>query len=87
MPGRELETGEDSYWLETPQFLLFLDEIASWPSVHISFDDGNESDARIVLPALVERGRKPKFFLIAALNTPQAASLSPRFASFPRIAA
>jgi peptidoglycan/xylan/chitin deacetylase (PgdA/CDA1 family) len=65
-PARELETGEDSYWLETPQFLLFLDEIASWPSVHISFDDGNESDARIALPALVERGLKAKFFLIAS---------------------
>ena len=42
-----------------------MDEIATWPSVQISFDDANESDVRIALPALIERGLSAQFFLVA----------------------
>jgi peptidoglycan/xylan/chitin deacetylase (PgdA/CDA1 family) len=64
-PRRELEPGEDVYWIGASQFLLLLDEIATWPSVRISFDDANESDVQIALPALVERGLSAQFFLVA----------------------
>jgi peptidoglycan/xylan/chitin deacetylase (PgdA/CDA1 family) len=64
-PERELEPGEDRYWVDTDRFLRILDEIARWPSVAISFDDGNASDARIGLPALVDRGLHGSFFLLA----------------------
>jgi peptidoglycan/xylan/chitin deacetylase (PgdA/CDA1 family) len=62
---REMEPGEDAYWVDTSRFLQILDEICTWPSVRISFDDANDSDARIALPALRERGLKAQFFLVA----------------------
>ena len=64
-PRRELEPGEDAYWVDADRFLRILDEIATWPSVQISFDDANASDVQIGLPALVERGLKAQFFLLA----------------------
>lgn len=64
-PGREMEPGEDRYWVGTDRFHAILDEIATWPSVRISFDDGNDSDARIGLPALAERGLRADFFVLA----------------------
>ncbi len=64
-PRRELEPGEDGYWIDADRFLRILDEIATWPSVQISFDDANASDVQIGLPALVERGLRAQFFLLA----------------------
>lgn len=64
-PDRELEPGEDRYWVTTDRFHEVLDELATWPAVRISFDDGNASDAEIGLPALVERGLTADFFLVA----------------------
>ena len=75
-PQRELEPGEDAYWVGADRFLSILDEIATWPSVQISFDDANASDAQIALPALVERGLKAQFFLLAGrLGTPGSLSV------------
>ena len=64
-PGRELEPGEDAYWVDTERFLRILDELATWPSVRLSFDDGNASDLRIAAPALAERGLAAQFFPLA----------------------
>jgi peptidoglycan/xylan/chitin deacetylase (PgdA/CDA1 family) len=64
-PQRELEPGEDVYWVTEPQFLDILDELATWPDTRISFDDGNASDVEIALPGLVERGLTADFFLLA----------------------
>jgi peptidoglycan/xylan/chitin deacetylase (PgdA/CDA1 family) len=64
-PGRELEPGEASYWVGEDQFRSILDEIAGWPAIRISFDDGNDSDVRIGLPALRERGLTATFFPLA----------------------
>jgi peptidoglycan/xylan/chitin deacetylase (PgdA/CDA1 family) len=64
-PRRELESGEDLYWVTTGRFHDILDELASWPGVRISFDDGNTSDVQIALPALVERDLPADFFLVA----------------------
>ena len=64
-PRRELEPGEDVYWVGTDQFLRILDEVATWPTVRLSFDDGNASDVDIALPALLERGLTAEFFALA----------------------
>lgn len=64
-PPRELEAGEDHYWISVDQYLRSLDEIATWPDAAISFDDGNASDAAIGLPALVERDLTASFFVVA----------------------
>jgi peptidoglycan/xylan/chitin deacetylase (PgdA/CDA1 family) len=64
-PQRELEPGENPYWLGIDEFRELLDEVATWPSVRISFDDGNVSDVDIALPALAERGLRADFFVLA----------------------
>jgi peptidoglycan/xylan/chitin deacetylase (PgdA/CDA1 family) len=64
-PRRELEPGEDAYWVPSDRFLAILDEIATWPSARISFDDGNCSDTEIGLPALAQRGLTARFFVLA----------------------
>ena len=64
-PGRKLDPGEDLYWVDADRYLRILDEIATWPAVRISFDDGNASDTQIGLPALVERGLSAQFFPLA----------------------
>jgi peptidoglycan/xylan/chitin deacetylase (PgdA/CDA1 family) len=64
-PHRELEPGEDRYWISDDRYREILDEIAGWPSVRISFDDGNDSDVRIGLPELARRGLTAQFFVLA----------------------
>jgi peptidoglycan/xylan/chitin deacetylase (PgdA/CDA1 family) len=65
-PQRELEPGEDRYWVSEDLFHAVLDEVRTWPAVRISFDDGNTSDLEIGLPALLERGLTADFFVLAA---------------------
>lgn len=70
-PGPEREPGEHDYWVGRDSFLRILDECATHPRVRLSFDDGNESDAAIALPALLERGLTAEFFVLAGrLDTP-----------------
>lgn len=64
-PRRELEPGEDVYWVDTDRFLAILDDLTTWPRAVISFDDGNASDVEIALPALVERDLRADFFVLA----------------------
>lgn len=74
-PQRELEPGEEPYWVSESAFHAILDELATWPDVRISFDDGNASDVEIGLPALVDRGLKAQFFLLAGrLDQPGSVS-------------
>ncbi|BCJ49713.1 glycosyl transferase [Actinoplanes sp. NBRC 14428] len=74
-PGRELEPGEDHYWVSVERFHAVLDEVATWPSVRLSFDDGNASDVELALPALLERGLTAEFFLLAGrLDQPGSVS-------------
>jgi len=73
---REREPGESRYWMATDLFLRVLDEVRENPHVRLSFDDGNQSDAAIALPALRERSLRATFFPLAGrLEDP--ASLSP----------
>ncbi len=70
-PRRELERGEDRYWVTLDRFHSILDELTTLAQVRISFDDGNASDAEIALPALLERGLRADFFVLAGrLGTP-----------------
>ncbi|MDL5352379.1 polysaccharide deacetylase family protein [Microbacterium sp. zg-YB36] len=46
-------------------FLEVLDALVEHPTVGLSFDDGNRSDAEIALPALRERGLSATFFALA----------------------
>jgi peptidoglycan/xylan/chitin deacetylase (PgdA/CDA1 family) len=63
--SRTMEPGEDDYWISVDTFQRILDEVMTWPSVRISFDDGNASDVEIGLPALVERQLTADFFVLA----------------------
>lgn len=64
-PARELEPGEDRYWVTKDQFHEILDEIATWPRLRISFDDGNSSDLEFGLEALLQRNLTATFFVLA----------------------
>ena len=43
-PARELEPGEDAYWIGVDTFHRVLDEVMTWPSVRLSFDAPWTSD-------------------------------------------
>ena len=64
-PGRRLDPHEDVVWVSQDRFLSVLDEVADRRDVAISFDDGNESDVELALPALCERGLHATFFVVA----------------------
>lgn len=64
-PGRELEPGEDAYWISEELFHDILDTVDGDPRVRLSFDDGNASDLAIGLPALLERHLDATFFVLA----------------------
>ena len=64
-PERELEPDEEQFWISSKRFDELLDAAEGMPSVNITFDDGNASDAAIALPALVARGLTAAFFVIA----------------------
>jgi peptidoglycan/xylan/chitin deacetylase (PgdA/CDA1 family) len=73
-PGRVLESGEDELWIEPAQFEELLDVIVRFPSIRITFDDGNISDVSLALPALLRRNMDAAFFIIAG-RTGQSGSL------------
>src|SRR5215469_14150684 len=64
-PGRALEPDEELYWVGEAQFENLLDVIGRYPSVRITFDDSNASDAALALPALRRRRLKATFFIIS----------------------
>ena len=71
-PGpRPLEPGEERVWISEADCLDALDACIGHPEILITSDDGNLSDASIVLPALVERGLRATFFVLAdRIDTP-----------------
>lgn len=64
-PGRDLEPGEDAYWIDAATFGEILDVVRERPEVRLSFDDANASDADIALPELQARGLRASFFVVA----------------------
>ena len=68
---RVIEAGEDRVWISSTRFAEILDTLAQHDDVAIMFDDGNTSDVREALPALLERGLQATFFVVAGrLGTP-----------------
>ena len=64
-PERDLDDGEEQYWITEDTFARVLDLVADRADVSLSFDDGNHSDAGIGLPALKARGLTAAFFPLA----------------------
>ncbi|WP_433084000.1 polysaccharide deacetylase family protein [Dactylosporangium sp. CA-052675] len=70
-PERELEPGEDTYWIDADTFHRILDDVVAasaagdLPALRLSFDDSNTSDITVGLPALLERGLTADFFVLA----------------------
>ncbi len=65
-PG--IEKAELDYWWDADPFFAALDKVSTAASdypVLITFDDGNESDLDIALPALLERNLTASFFVCA----------------------
>jgi peptidoglycan/xylan/chitin deacetylase (PgdA/CDA1 family) len=70
-PGPPREHGEHDYWVGRNTFLSLLDEVQGRDDVRLSFDDGNASDVKVALPALIERRMTADFFVVAGrLGTP-----------------
>lgn len=70
-PARALEPDEEHFWVEDAQFEEFLDVISKYPSVRITFDDGNASDMALALPSLCRRNLSATFFVLSGrLNQP-----------------
>lgn len=64
VPKRSLPAGEQDYWLDPGFFRKILDRVSGLKDVAITFDDSNESDFEVALPALVERGMTASFFVV-----------------------
>ena len=62
---RSLDPGEHQCWLSSEEFGQALDFAAARPSTIITFDDGNSSDIKVALPALLARGLRAKFFVLS----------------------
>jgi peptidoglycan/xylan/chitin deacetylase (PgdA/CDA1 family) len=75
-PGRELEPDEENFWVAPAQFNEILDVIVRYPSVRITFDDGNMSDVELALPELRRHSLTATFFIISG-RLGQPGSLAP----------
>lgn len=64
-PRRSLSSSEQRHWLGLDQFEQFLGLAGRRNDLRLTFDDGNESDFTIALPALVKRGLTAGFFITA----------------------
>ena len=60
---RKIDDAEHDCWLEEDTFKAVLDLTRGQAHVQLTFDDGNASDAGIVLPALLRRGLQATFFM------------------------
>ncbi len=60
---RSIDHGELGCWLDQDFFEAVLDFVRDQPHVGITVDDGNESDVSHILPALLKRGLRAKFFV------------------------
>lgn len=62
---RNLEPGEELFWLDEDEFASALDAVVGRGDVRITFDDGNASDVEHALPQLRQRGLTATFFVVA----------------------
>jgi peptidoglycan/xylan/chitin deacetylase (PgdA/CDA1 family) len=64
-PRRQLAASEQRVWIDEPFFHAILDFAGTRNDVELTFDDANESDFTIALPALQARALKARFFIVA----------------------
>jgi peptidoglycan/xylan/chitin deacetylase (PgdA/CDA1 family) len=65
VPRRELEPGEERFWIGLGQFEDILRAVHAHPRpVDITFDDSNDSDFTVALPLLLRLGLSAQFFVI-----------------------
>ena len=69
-PHAAVDANEKPYWWSVEAFYLLLDQLSEIPAntdpkVSLTFDDGNASDALLVLPQLHKRGLFASFFVCA----------------------
>lgn len=64
-PTREVPSAEQDVWITRERFEAILDDLQHRNDVWLSFDDGNVSDVRDGLPALLQRGLHATFFVVA----------------------
>lgn len=67
-PHAAVDAGEASVWVNRATFVALLDEVVALrsyvaPKIHITFDDGNMSDATIAMPELLKRDLTATFFV------------------------
>lgn len=62
---RQLGAGEERLWLSLDAFRRILDEVLTWPSVQLSFDDGHASDLEFAVSELEQRSLRATFFVLA----------------------
>jgi peptidoglycan/xylan/chitin deacetylase (PgdA/CDA1 family) len=64
-PGRQLELGEERFWIGVDQFAAIVEAIRTHPRhADITFDDANESDFLHALPLLQRLELAARFFVI-----------------------
>lgn len=74
-PARQIDKAEQRYWIAIDRFRRILDRVGQTSArYYLSFDDGNESDIAIGLPALVAHGLSADFFILTG-RLGQAGSL------------
>jgi peptidoglycan/xylan/chitin deacetylase (PgdA/CDA1 family) len=61
--SRSLGPGESNCWLESDIFEAIIDIIKEFPNTAITVDDGNRSDFTHILPLILKRGIRAKFFI------------------------
>lgn len=69
-PKRQLEPGEEPYWISETFFLQILDQVAlhigdKGQEVRLTFDDGNVSDIEIGASHLNDRSLTASFFVLS----------------------
>lgn len=64
-PGPGVTAAEQPYFVGRDLLCAVLDDLREQPGLEVSFDDGFESDLSVVLPALLERGMRARFFPLA----------------------
>ncbi len=70
-PCRELEPGEQDFWISAESFEAILTAVGSLGPVMITVDDGNKSDVETVLPILQRFSLSATFFVVAGrVNAP-----------------
>jgi peptidoglycan/xylan/chitin deacetylase (PgdA/CDA1 family) len=57
-----LDPEERPYWITEQAFTFILEQIKTCPA-RLTFDDGNDTDARIAVPRLLEAGLTAAFFI------------------------